>query len=1061
MDSLTEELVRQLHRNPRDTALLESVRSRLLEQRRYRALAALLEWWAKKAPSPQAAAQALYDAGAVLADHARDRPRAIELLAAAITRDPAHDPASIELERLLVKIGAAERAADALERQAAALAAGIYPRSARANVLARIGRLRAKHLGDLDGAIEAFRQAVNTEPNQIAVAEELIGLYLTRAHRGDRSVAEADHQRAAELYHRLAKQVGGPPSVPYLESALDLAPAYVEALEMLERITPSMKPPPDLKPRWRAFIQHAGAGTGVDQRRHMLAKAYMADEQLALAVEVMLPLAERGDDRAQRTVEQLQRRLGLSSPQFLTPEERSEIALLDILRAQDEQGEDEPWEEADTTTGVLSKNLLEDLPTGISRSGRPPAAPPDLQDTVERPPLAIADPDADPTGSMEAVKPRDHNGASANVPTRVPLSPSSEARTLGRASNRPSPLKTTQLGLGPSPSGETRVPAAAASDPSAPLENAATTARKAPVRRGPDDDLPTAKAVISDDLLDAISRSSSLLQTLSSSSSASVPSGEGTTDDEHETFLRSGRSQSDEIAPEDTIRADLPRPPSGDGGKTSSSVDDDRWDLAPQRSFAAQRHGTSSGESTVDVVSGEISSWEGGPTSPSSEAVLPLDDARAKLESDHPPIEEGDVEETTVTGRVSLKLRSKLAGNKEPGTTLQEEPEPWTSPRTTDPGPAPKPEPATSKNPASRPDFAARERSVTPALGLRGSNPIAIDGDSKGLLGRGVLVVRRSSPEGPADEQVITATNYAPRGSPFRVRVATDGAVVELTAPAKCVVARSSGENQELTGPTTLALGPRDAITIDHEGTTYSLRLQRGEPAPARSSVGLVIGVIAAAIVVAVAAGFGVYTFIVRTRPPAPPPIAILDAGAATAARAEVDAAIVPVAVVEDAAPATSSDASASSASDAAIAAADATIDAAESDASADAMTTADAQGTVELSLDGGVTPTLTIAQVVRLEGSLRRGVVVQGVGTVHPSILECWINAQARGTQPGDLGISFAVNWQGRARGVQRTTGSITDEAMIACVRDAFATARFGRPRGGHAEVVFAFGVR
>lgn len=86
----TKTLVRQLQHNPKDLALLRTVKKQMLSERRLTGLAQLVEWWAKRAPSPRTAAQELYEVGVALESRPKYKERALALYELAVSYHPEH-----------------------------------------------------------------------------------------------------------------------------------------------------------------------------------------------------------------------------------------------------------------------------------------------------------------------------------------------------------------------------------------------------------------------------------------------------------------------------------------------------------------------------------------------------------------------------------------------------------------------------------------------------------------------------------------------------------------------------------------------------------------------------------------------------------------------------------------------------------------------------------------------------------------------------------------------------------------------------------------------------------
>lgn len=93
-------LVQQLQRNPTDAALLARTKQALLAERRYKSFIKVMRWWAKRAPTANAGASVLVEAGEVAHARLKDDAVAQELHEAALALDPGHAGATAALAAL-------------------------------------------------------------------------------------------------------------------------------------------------------------------------------------------------------------------------------------------------------------------------------------------------------------------------------------------------------------------------------------------------------------------------------------------------------------------------------------------------------------------------------------------------------------------------------------------------------------------------------------------------------------------------------------------------------------------------------------------------------------------------------------------------------------------------------------------------------------------------------------------------------------------------------------------------------------------------------------------------
>lgn len=93
-------LLHKLQRDPADLVTLRQLKKQLLQERRVKGLAQVIEWWAKRAPTKEQGAQELYEVALAMETRARMPERAIELYEAALTYHPSHAAAQARLSSL-------------------------------------------------------------------------------------------------------------------------------------------------------------------------------------------------------------------------------------------------------------------------------------------------------------------------------------------------------------------------------------------------------------------------------------------------------------------------------------------------------------------------------------------------------------------------------------------------------------------------------------------------------------------------------------------------------------------------------------------------------------------------------------------------------------------------------------------------------------------------------------------------------------------------------------------------------------------------------------------------
>lgn len=116
MDPESKKLLHQLYARPRDPAALQAVRGHFTEQRRFKGLSKIMEWWSDKAPTANAAAEALFEAAESLERGRGDAEKVIELLDRALQKDPKHGAASLRLEQIYRERGDEKKLEELLAR---------------------------------------------------------------------------------------------------------------------------------------------------------------------------------------------------------------------------------------------------------------------------------------------------------------------------------------------------------------------------------------------------------------------------------------------------------------------------------------------------------------------------------------------------------------------------------------------------------------------------------------------------------------------------------------------------------------------------------------------------------------------------------------------------------------------------------------------------------------------------------------------------------------------------------------------------------------------------------
>jgi tetratricopeptide (TPR) repeat protein len=90
----------------------------------------------------------------------------------------------------------------------------------RIQLFTELGQLRAEQLGDIEGAVQALRRALEGAPGDIQVMHQLADYLLRRAALLGEEEAAADYRRVAELFYQIAQGVDQELALTYLHSAV-------------------------------------------------------------------------------------------------------------------------------------------------------------------------------------------------------------------------------------------------------------------------------------------------------------------------------------------------------------------------------------------------------------------------------------------------------------------------------------------------------------------------------------------------------------------------------------------------------------------------------------------------------------------------------------------------------------------------------------------------------------------------------------------------------------------------------------------------------------------------
>ncbi|HKU44610.1 MAG TPA: hypothetical protein VJR89_40900, partial [Polyangiales bacterium] len=154
----------------------------------------------------------------------------------------------------------------------------------KSELYVKLANLYVTPLGDLDAAVRALRSALAATPANVRVMHQLATLLSRRAAVRTGDEALRDKRRVAELYYQIAQAVSIEDAIDYLEAALFALPVHEGALQMLEDVAPRLHKQELLPRHWVNYLAHADDGPDVDERRVLLARAYVRAGQLDDAI---------------------------------------------------------------------------------------------------------------------------------------------------------------------------------------------------------------------------------------------------------------------------------------------------------------------------------------------------------------------------------------------------------------------------------------------------------------------------------------------------------------------------------------------------------------------------------------------------------------------------------------------------------------------------------------------------------------------------------------------------------------------------------------------------------
>ena len=169
---------------------------------------------------------------------------AAERLQQVLEIDPSHEPALVALERCYRRLRRFPELVDAYERHVSAT----LDRAQKIELYGLIARVYADEIGEVDRAVDAYRNVIDIDDTNVAALEALAKLYEKQGEAAQAiecmtRVADltADGKQRVEMYYRIARALDERlgermQAQERYEMALDLDPAHVPTLAALREI---------------------------------------------------------------------------------------------------------------------------------------------------------------------------------------------------------------------------------------------------------------------------------------------------------------------------------------------------------------------------------------------------------------------------------------------------------------------------------------------------------------------------------------------------------------------------------------------------------------------------------------------------------------------------------------------------------------------------------------------------------------------------------------------------------------------------------------------------------
>lgn len=319
MDNRLQKLFRRLRSGPYDKTALKRIKEEIASLREHlsakgekKSLQEIVEFlisWSQSATDKTAASLALFEAGIIAETDLNETERARQLYVSSMISDATHTAPFYRFVELLVKHKHFEELEVFFQTKGRKLVTALVNPSMQAEMLRKMAVIRSQHTRNIDGAIEAYLEILQIDP-EISDVKRLAELLSERGH-------SSDTEQIADLYYTLGDIMRDKEGIRMLSKALDVNPVHEDALLLLEELIPQNQQSKRLKDRWSRYLKQIPDGPSSDARRRALAQALGDDGCHQEGIEYLTPLVEKDDATAKGILQKLENQLKLKRKDHL------------------------------------------------------------------------------------------------------------------------------------------------------------------------------------------------------------------------------------------------------------------------------------------------------------------------------------------------------------------------------------------------------------------------------------------------------------------------------------------------------------------------------------------------------------------------------------------------------------------------------------------------------------------------------------------------------------------------------------------------------------------------